>query len=167
MDFYFPPPIPTPAPATSPPPPAPSPTPPPAPVPAIPPSISTRLEVFNGDGGLDIWSSRYDTFAPITTSLGIPSVHTGEVLDPTTPFYTFPGTPPESPPSLFGGKGRATDLKQALLGRQPKLFFAFEKKKVCFSSSPPLHFGVIGTPLPLVFFIVFFIEDNENLKHGG
>ena len=31
--------------------------------------------------------------------------------------------------SLFGGKGQAKDLKQALLGRQPKLFTAFKKKK--------------------------------------
>jgi len=86
VDFCFPPPIPTPAPATSPPPPAPSPTPPPVLIPAIPPSFSTRLEVFNGDGGPDIWPSSYDT-----------SAHTGDVLDPTTPLYTFPGAPPESP----------------------------------------------------------------------
>jgi len=46
VDFCFPPPLPTPAPATF--------TPPPALVPAIPPSVSTSLEVFNGDGGPDI-----------------------------------------------------------------------------------------------------------------
>ena len=81
----------------------------------------------------------------------------------------FPVHLPSRHCPLFGGKGRATDLKQALLGRQPKNFFAFEKKKGCvFPLSPALfHFGVLGTPLSLVFFIVFFIEDNENLKYGG
>jgi len=57
VDFCFPSPIPTPAPTTCPPPPAPSPTTLPARVPVVPPSISTRLEVFNGDRGPDIWPS--------------------------------------------------------------------------------------------------------------
>jgi len=98
VDFCFPPPIPTPAPATSPPPPAPLPTPPLAPIPAVPPYASTSVKVFNGDGGPNIWQTRYDGLMPIPTSLGIPSAYTGEVQDPTAPFYTFPSPPPESPP---------------------------------------------------------------------
>jgi len=93
VDFCFPPPLPTLAPATS--------TPPPAPVPAIPPSVSTSLEVFDGDGGPDIWPPRYATSAPIPTSLGIPSAYTRKVLDPTALFYTFPSAPPESPLSTI------------------------------------------------------------------
>ena len=97
VNIYFPPPIPTPAPATSPPPPAPLPTPPPTPVPEVPPYASTSLKVFDGDGGPDIWPTRYDGLMPIPTSLGIRSTHTGEVLDPTTPFYAFPDAPLEPP----------------------------------------------------------------------
>jgi len=85
VDFYFSPLIPTPAPATS--------TPPQAPVPANPLSVSTTLEVFDGDGGPDIWPPRYATSAPISTS--------GDVLDPIALFYTFPSAPPESPLSTI------------------------------------------------------------------
>jgi len=98
VDFSFPPPIPTSAPAISPPPPAPLPTPPPAPVAAVPPYVSTSLEIFDGDGGPDIWQPRYNGLMLIPTSLGISSAHTGEVLDPTASCYTFAGTPPEPPP---------------------------------------------------------------------
>ena len=90
VDFCFPPPIPTPAPAACPLPPAPSPT--------TPPIGSISTTVVDGDRGPDMWPPRYAASAPIPTSLGIPSAHTGKVLDPTTPFYTFPGTPPETPP---------------------------------------------------------------------
>ena len=90
VDFCFPPPIPTPAPTTS--------LPPPAPVPAAPPDVFTRIEVFDGDGGPDIWATRYDDPVPIPTSLGIPFAYTGEVMDPIAPFYTFPSTPPEPSP---------------------------------------------------------------------
>jgi len=89
VDFCFPPPIPTPAPTTSPP--------PPAPVPAAPPNILLSIEVFDGNGGPDIWATRYDDPVPIPTSLGIPSAYAGEVMDPTAPFYTFPIPAPESP----------------------------------------------------------------------
>ena len=88
--FLFPSPIPTPAPTTL--------TPPPALVPAVPPYVFTSLEVFNGDGGPDIWQIRYDGLMPIPASLGIPSAHTGKVLDPTASCYTFPSPPPKSPP---------------------------------------------------------------------
>ena len=58
-------------------------------------------------------------------------------------------------------------LNKRFLGGNPSTS-SFLKKKCVFPLSPPLfHFGVIGTPFPLVFFFVFFIEDNDNLKHGG
>jgi len=89
MDFCFPSPIRTPAPATS--------LPPPAPVAAVPPYVSTSIEAFDGDGGPDMWPTRYADPVPIPTSIGIPSAHTGKVLNPTASCYTFPGTPPEPP----------------------------------------------------------------------
>jgi len=64
------------------------------------------------------------------------------------------------------GKGQAKDLKQALLGRQPKYFITFGKKKnekkerktVCLSPppNPPLSSSTISFPVPLVFFICPF-----------
>jgi len=93
VDFCFPPPIPTPAPATSPP--------LPAPVPAAPPKNFISITVFNGDRGPDLWATRYADPVSILTSLGIPSAHTGEVLYPTAPFYTFLSPPPESSPFII------------------------------------------------------------------
>ena len=96
VSFCFPPPMPTPAPTTSPPPPAPSPTLPPVPVTTIPPPLPTSFEAFDGDGGPDPWPPKYATSASIPTCYGISSALTGEVLDPTSPSYTFPGAPLES-----------------------------------------------------------------------
>jgi len=89
VDFCFHPSIPAPTPTTYPP--------PPAPVPAAPPYVFTSIAVFDGDGGPDIWPTRYNGLMSIPTSLGIPSAHAGEVLDPTTPFYAFPDAPLEPP----------------------------------------------------------------------
>jgi len=114
-----------------------------------------------------MWSTRYDDPVPIPTSLRITSVSTEEVVDPTLPLYTFPSSPPALHHSPFGGKGQAKNLKQTLLGRQPKHLHAFQKKLCFFSLFPLLHLGVIGTSHPLVFFLVFFIEDNENVQNGG
>jgi len=63
-------------------------------------------------------------------------------------------------------------LNKRFMGGNPSIISLFKKKentkKMCVFFSPPLfHLEVIGTPLPLIFFLVFFIEDNENLKHGG
>jgi len=93
VEICFPPPIPTPAPATF--------SPPPVPLPTAPPNDFISIGVLDGDRGPAMWPTRYDTSAPISTSLGIPSAHTREVLDPTTPFYTFPGAPPEPPLSTI------------------------------------------------------------------
>ena len=90
VDFCFPPPIPTPAPATFPP--------PLAPLPTAPPSDFISIVVCDGDRGPDLWPTRYADLVPIPTSIGIPSVHTEKVLNPTASCYTFPGTPPEPPP---------------------------------------------------------------------
>ena len=89
VDFCFPPPIPSPAPATF--------SPPPAPIPAAPPTNFISTEVFDGDGGLDLWPTKYADPLLIPTSYEISSAHIGDILDPTTPLYTFPGAPPESP----------------------------------------------------------------------
>jgi len=71
----------------------------------------------------------------------------------------------------FGAKDQAKDLKQALLGRQLKHLLVFPKKiknVYAFLLPPsPLPLGALGSPFPLVFLLIFFIEDNENLKHGG
>ena len=89
-----------------------------------------------------------------------------------TPLH-FSTSPPVHLPShhrsLFGGKVKLQTLNKRFLGGTPSFYSLSKKKEKCvFPLSPPLfHFGVIGTPLPLVFFFVFFIEDNENLKHGG
>ena len=63
----------------------------------------------------------------------------------------FPVHLPSHHCSLFGGKGRATDLKQELLGRQPKHLFTFHQKKKClFFLFPSLFsFGVIWHSPPL------------------
>ena len=94
VDFCFPPPLPTPAPATS--------TPSPASTPAIPPSVSTSLEVFDGDGEPDIWPSRYDTSASIPTSLGIPSATTGEGVEWSSGVQNFPSVSRRDPTASRG-----------------------------------------------------------------
>jgi len=64
-------------------------------------------------------------------------------------------------------------LNKRFLGGNPSIYSLFKEKQrktkrsLFFLSSPPLSLSIIGTPLPLLFFLVFFIEDNENLKHGG
>jgi len=48
---------------------------------------------------------------------------------------------------LFGGKGQAKDLKQVLLGRQPKAFIAFKKKPSVTFLPPVLPLGTcVGLP---------------------
>ena len=79
-------------------------------------------------------------------------------------FTPPPGHLPHHYRLPFGGEGPAKDLKQALLGRQPKAFTAISKKKKGLSLLP---FPSPVSPLPLPFFCSLFIEDNENLKHGG
>jgi len=60
-------------------------------------------------------------------------------------------------------------LNKRFLGANPSIYLLLNKKKICvlLPLLSPLPLGAIGSPLPLVFLLVFFIEDNENLKHGG
>jgi len=91
VDFCFPSPTPSPLPTIH--------APLEAPVHTIPPNAASGTTVFYGDGGSSMWPTvSYNVPLPIPTSFGITFVCTAEVVDPTPPFYTSTGTPPESIP---------------------------------------------------------------------
>ena len=109
----------------------------------------------------------------IPTSRRITSICIGEVVDPTRQFHTStitPLVPLSSTIRIVRVKLRT--LNKRFLGGNPSILLLFEKLKtkktrVILPPPSPLALGAIGPPLPLVFLIALFIEDNESFKPGG
>ena len=139
------------------------------PWPYCPPDAVSLIEVFDGDRGpiWGLWAILIflrPSQLVLTTLLLILGRWN---MYPYSPFRLLHVLTSHHHLSIWG-KGQAKDVRQALLGRQPKYCIPFQKRKekCVISSLPALPFGVMAPPLPLIFSSVIFIEGNENLKHG-
>jgi len=162
VNFCFPPPIPTPAPATCPPPPAPVPVASPDNFAASRHLMEIEAPTYGVSGMLILCRSQL--------VLGFLLLILGK--------YWAPLHHP-TPSSvlllshhclLFGGKGRATNLKQALLERQPKHLFVFHKKKKKLCVSPLLLFftlELLAFPSPWYSSLSFSLRTMKISSMGG